>query len=178
LTAALASGLVILVAVALADIDCPTGPNGLCEGGGADNLIHGTNNYDNIYAYGGDDDIHANDWGDSASGGANRDVVFGEGGSDTVEGNDGQDLVGCFSATCGIEGDGGPDHVRGGPGDDFLDGVAGSDIIDGGDNQDTILAQDGGTYDSADGGDGTGDQCFIDHGDDAVRCSVSYQPPG
>lgn len=49
----LLAGALVLVAagivgatLAVADINCPTGANGLCEGGSGDNHFNGTDNHD------------------------------------------------------------------------------------------------------------------------------------
>jgi hypothetical protein len=78
-------------------------------------------------------------------GGPGNDRMFGRNGNDHIDGGDGDDYV---------HGGNGNDSLLGGGGDDQLNGAAGADALSGDTGNDVLIAIDGSTGDTADGGGG------------------------
>jgi hypothetical protein len=137
----LAMGLVV-ASIAMADINCPTGANGLCEGGSGNNNFIGTNNHDHILGYGGDDEWNAMDDADNIEGGAGTDTGGAGHGADTIDGGDGDDQYG--NTQLYLDGGQGPDDIYGGDGMDSLDGDEDGDTMHGNNGTDIVYGAFGG----------------------------------
>jgi Ca2+-binding RTX toxin-like protein len=102
-----------------------------------DNVIFGTDSFDEIDGLGGNDIICGFGAGDLLQGSDGNDQLFGGTGADELDGGAGDDL---------LDGEDGDDSLFGNAGDDHLDGEAGNDQL--------FAGEDG---DSADGGLGSDD---------------------
>jgi dipeptidyl aminopeptidase/acylaminoacyl peptidase len=98
-------------------------------------------------------------------------TITGSNGSEVLDGTTGTDVI------CGLGGDDrirgleGDDDIRGGGGNDTVYGGAGADEVSGDEGDDIVNTRDEVQgNDLADGGQGSGDSCRTDPGDQAVRC--------
>jgi hypothetical protein len=162
-------GAALLAPLAIGDINCPS--SGYCAGNDQDNLIFGTDNYNNIVAMGGRDEVHAQADGDDVSGGTQSDLLYGGDGADTVDGGDSDEFYSCNEVACGIEGGAGADALHGLGADDYLNGGNADDGFYGGDGGDVLQANlDGQPGDDLNGGNGNQDTCVRNPGDDYAGC--------
>lgn len=115
------------------------------------------------FGFGGDDYLEGYQGADQFIGGDGNDTMVGYGGNDTFWGGYGNDTAKGMAGNDTAYGSYGNDRLIGGDGDDYLYGEdgndaiiggAGSDHLYGGAGDDSLVTIDGGTSDSADGGDG------------------------
>ncbi|MGI8650213.1 MAG: hypothetical protein ACR2KW_07525 [Rubrobacter sp.] len=141
----LVAGLVVVFAGTALAVNkfCPS--SGTCQGTQQADGLTGTNNVNNIFAYGGNDIVYAYGADDTIDGGDGDDFLRGDGGADTIKGQNGLDSLIGSSGSDTLVGDaetdsapnadnvaGGPDNDMeyGGPGDDLLGNIAfGQDTI-------------------------------------------------
>lgn len=112
-------------------------------GNGSANNIIGTNNADQIFAFGGDDIVRARAGADFVAAGGGDDTVFAGAGADVVLGGGGADRLFGEAGDDVLVGGNGADRLHGGIGDDILDGGDGADILDGGRGFDILTGGDG-----------------------------------
>lgn len=105
----------------------------------ADTLFGGSDGYDRLYGYGGDDVLDGGDevtsstnYTDLLNGGAGKDILYGRGGNDDLRGDDGDDKLYGGADNDLLNGGAGDDLLDGGEGNDRLGGNAGNDILSGG----------------------------------------------
>jgi Ca2+-binding RTX toxin-like protein len=89
-TMALLMALVAGVAYA-ANIQCPTGSFGFCEGTADDDTITGTSDSDHIFARAGNDTVYGLEGTDDLLGQNGNDTLYGGQGHDVLRGRDGND---------------------------------------------------------------------------------------
>jgi Ca2+-binding RTX toxin-like protein len=211
--AAAAAGLLVPAVPALADeagatsvgIAAPvvgeviTCEGGRCEGTEGKDTIVANNATQQIFGFGGDDDIEldaifTSGSSDTAVGGEGRDCIDGGAGNDLMIGGPGDDNRPCeFTAfvdpQAALTGGPGDDTILGGPGNDSMNGIfdddalfggPGDDLLRdtspgdkdrlfGGEGNDTLDARDGDGNDLIDGGSGK-DNCSGDPTDTFVNC--------
>ncbi len=154
LAIALLGGLVA-AALVMTAAGAETGPAPICHGKRAtivgtsgDDVIHGTDKADVIWAGPGDDKVY---------GGLGNDIICGGPGDDLIHGGRGNDWIEGGAGTDRVFGDLGDDHVSGGGGDrDEVSGGLGIDTVNGGPGNEDLVRGDYG-YDRMDGGPGSGD---------------------
>jgi hypothetical protein len=105
----------------------------------ADTLSGGSDGYDRLYGYGGDDVLDGGDetpsttnYTDQLYGGAGNDILYGRGGNDELWGDDGDDKLYGGADNDRLIGGAGNDLLDGGEGDDRLGGSGGNDVLAGG----------------------------------------------
>jgi Ca2+-binding RTX toxin-like protein len=208
--AAAAAGLLVPAVPALAgewgattagvtNAEIITCEGGKCEGTEDADTIVASNATQQVFGYGGDDDIEldvifTSGSGDVGVGGEGRDCIDGGAGNDRMFGGPGDDNRPCeFTAfvdpQAALTGGPGDDTIFGGPGNDSMNGIFDNDTLFGGTGDDllrdtspgdkdrlfgeagddTLDARDGDGGDLIDGGPGT-DRCFGDPGDQLVNC--------
>lgn len=169
LLASMVLGVLLVSGVALAaNITCPTGENGLCEGTTGDDTLTGTGARDTIKGLAGIDTLYGRGFPDYLEGGGGNDTLRGEAGNDTFYGdtNDPFSVVGGNDLLLGGPRD---DKLYGGPGNDRMSGGPGNDKVDGSSfaprsNINTMHGDDG--DDEVYGGYG---ELYGDGGDDSLR---------
>lgn len=117
-------------------------------GGEGDDLLEGGNGADLIFGGTGNDTLN---------GGADDDDLFGEDGDDRIDGGSGADRVQGGSGNDVIAGGDDDDQIAGGDGADWIDGGSGGDQVYAGAGNDILdfaLANDTGSRDLYDGGQG------------------------
>jgi Ca2+-binding RTX toxin-like protein len=172
---------------------------GTCEGTDEADTIVANNATQQVFGYGGDDDIEldaifTSGSGDVAYGGEGRDCIDGGAGNDRMFGGPGDDNRPCeFTAfvdpQAALTGGPGDDTIFGGAGDDSMNGIfdddtlfggPGNDLLRdtspgdkdrlfGGPGDDTLDARDGDGGDLIHGGPGD-DDCSGDAGDRFMSC--------
>jgi Ca2+-binding RTX toxin-like protein len=172
---------------------------GRCEGTEEKDTIVANNATQQVFGFGGDDDIEldaifTSGSGDTAFGGEGRDCIDGGAGNDLMVGGPGDDNRPCeFTAfvdpQAALTGGPGDDTILGGPGNDSMNGIfdddtlfggPGDDLLRdtspgdkdrlfGGEGEDTLDARDGDGNDLIDGGPGK-DDCSGDPTDTFVNC--------
>ncbi|MCC4799364.1 alkaline phosphatase [Enterovibrio norvegicus] len=148
------------------------------------NIIHGTENDDEIigttgvdtlYGYDGNDYLQGNGDDDFLYGGNDDDTLIGGAGNDEVHGGSGNDWLRGGSGTDFLYGDDGDDTIQGGLGNDAIQGGNGNDrlfgddgndVLSGGAGEDIIKAGKG--NDTVSGG-ADKDVIFGEHGDDTLN---------
>jgi hypothetical protein len=172
---------------------------GRCEGTDDADTIVANNATQQVFGFGGDDDIEldaifTSGSGDTAFGGEGRDCIDGGAGNDLMIGGPGDDNRPCeFTAfvdpQAALTGGPGDDTIVGGPGNDSMNGIFDDDTLFGGTGNDFLRdtspgdkdrlfggpgddildARDGDGGDLIDGGAGK-DDCSGDAGDTFVNC--------
>jgi Ca2+-binding RTX toxin-like protein len=178
---------------------------GRCEGTEEKDTIVANNATQQIFGFGGDDDIEldaifTSGSSDTAFGGEGRDCIDGGAGNDLMIGGPGDDNRPCeFTAfvdpQAALTGGPGDDTILGGPGNDSMNGIfdddtlfggPGDDLLRdtsvgdkdrlyGGDGNDTLDARDGDGNDLIDGSPGK-DDCSGDPTDTFVNCESITLP--
>jgi Ca2+-binding RTX toxin-like protein len=106
------------------------GGNDNLNGGDGDDEIDGGDGDDILAGDGGDDSLAGGLGNDSLNGNAGIDILFGDNGSDNLNGNAGDDILFGGAGHDKIFGSSGDDSLEGGQGGDLLNGGAGQDIAD------------------------------------------------
>jgi Ca2+-binding RTX toxin-like protein len=141
-----------------------------CQGTSEGDNISGWENFneieakagrDQVWAYGSFDVVHGSEDGDNVNGGEGADSVYGETGNDS-------NLV--IGGGAGVYGQSQDDHLYGGVGDDLIEGDSGSDVMYGNEHDDVFFAEDG-TADTVDGNSGS-DICYVDGYDTWSNCTA------
>jgi len=127
----------------------------------ASEVIGGTNDADQIWAYEGKDTVVGAAGDDYINGGLDEDNLLGDSGNDLIRGGNDSDIIFGGSGDDEIYGDRGSDYIDGGSGNDFIDGGPDYDTLVGGTGDDTLLG--GPAHDVILGGDGND---FLDGGID------------
>jgi Ca2+-binding RTX toxin-like protein len=103
-----------------------------------DNIVYGSNAWENIWGGGGDDTLIGNEGNDSLFGGEGNDSLVGGPGNDSIRGGAGNDTaLGGFGNDTIRTGDG-DDWVNGGPGNDVIYSALGNDLLRGGLDHDIL----------------------------------------
>lgn len=139
--------------------------------GSEDEVQIGTDLFDALMGYGGNDLIDGRGGADDLRGGQGDDTLlggggddwiqgesdYGPGGNDLIEGGTGHDSLAGQGGDDTVHGGAGRDTIQGGDGDDSLTGGNGTDWIDGNAGNDTLVAGQG----EDDLAGGTGDDLLI-----------------
>ena len=120
-------------------------------GGGAAEVIQGTEDSDDILSGGGADTICALDGNDEVDAGT---------GADWVSGGEGDDVLDGFTENDTLFGNADEDTLNGGDHNDTLRGGGQNDVLDGGDDDDDLFCG-GGNNDDAEGGNHVAGDAFI-----------------
>jgi hypothetical protein len=180
--------LLIVALVAGASVGLVTGSSvaksvfcggGYCSGTEQDDIMEGTEGYDQMVAGSGRDFVSTRGTGDDGNGGPDGDHVEGDNGNDTIHceaGNENPSVAvqAGFEYWVGGFCWGGPhgDDVFGGLGEDEVASGFGTDRIWGKEDNDAMKADDG--YADVVGGDSGYDTCDIGAGDSAFNCEKVY----
>lgn len=111
-----------------------------------DDVILGTNNADEIYAFDGDDVVCARAGNDEIVGGAGADIIYASSGHDEVFGGPGGDRIYGSDGNDSLQGGFGVDFLNGGNGNDDLFGDEGDDTLLGYRGEDTLYGGEGNDY--------------------------------
>jgi len=123
------------------------------HGDAGDDVLDGGPDADRLYGWDDADQLYGADGDDLLDGGNGADLVFGGLGDDTIDGGaDDDDLFG-EDGNDRIDGGSGADRVQGGAGDDVIAGGSGDDQVSGGDGADWIDGGSGGDQVYAGAGD-------------------------
>lgn len=135
-----------------------------CDGTEGRDIIVASNNGEEVFAKGGDDDVELDvvflsGANDVAYGGEGRDCIDGGGGDDLMIGGPGDDNRPCVfsffvNLRAAMTGGPGNDRIEGGPGNDTMDGIFGDDLLLGGTGNDTLDDFQNGDSDRLQGGSG------------------------
>jgi peroxidase len=145
------------------------------KGTGADDLLIGLDQSDNLSGNDGNDTLYGMDGDDTLGGGHDHDALWGGAGNDSLYGHRGNDLLegglGDDTLSGGngrdrIVGGEGDDNLRGGKGTDTLLGGVGNDVLNGNEGKDKIYGGVGDDY--LMGGDAD-DKLYGEAGDDKLR---------
>ena len=117
------------------------GGNDQLHGHGGDDVLVGGEGVDTVYGGDGDDNIAGEAGNDSLRGEAGVDLIDGGEGNDTILGGYGNDTVLGGAGNDTLRGDHDDDLIDGGVGDDTLKGGFGADRLIGGEGNDTLEGQ-------------------------------------
>jgi serralysin len=124
---------------------------GLADGGSGNDIIDGTNFFDELYGGSGNDSIFGGGIADFVDGGSGNDTIYANG---IIFGGSGNDQISSLGGPNGIIfGGSGNDQIVGLGGDDRIDCGSGNDICSAGDGNDKLFGGKG--TDNLEAGDGS-----------------------